>query len=101
MKSKTMRIVTIVLLLAVAGPIAAGTCEDEYCINWWTVDNGGEMLSESGDGQWQLSGSVGQWDATAARELSGGQWRLTGGFWGMTLEELADQLFRDRFEPAQ
>lgn len=88
-------------MLTAAGPLAAGTCQDDYCIDWWTVDSGGEMFAESGDGQWQLSGSVGQWDATSGRELSGGQGRLTGGFWGMTLEELADQLFRDRFESAQ
>ena len=31
-------------------------------------------------------------------ESSDGQWRVTGGFWGMTLEELADRLIRDRFE---
>jgi hypothetical protein len=33
---------------------------------------------------------------------AGAQWRLTGGFWGMTLEALADLLFRDdRFEDDQ
>ena len=34
----------------------------------------------------------------AAGSLSADDWHLTGGFWGLTLEELADLLFRDRFE---
>ncbi len=96
-----MKLLLCMVLLVAAGPLAAGNCEDDYCIDWWSIDSGGEMSSESGDGQWQLSGTVGQWDATPARELSGGEWRLTGGLWGLTLEELADRLFSDRFEPAQ
>ena len=85
-------------LFAAAGTLSANDCED-YCIDWYNIDaSGGVMLSESDDEQWQLSGTIGQWDATEARALSGGQWRLTGGFWGMSLEELADFLFQDRFQ---
>lgn len=93
-----MKILICMVLLVAAGTLAAGNCADDYCIDWWTIDSGGEMHSESGDGQWQLSGTVGQWDATPARELSGGNWQITGGFWGMSPEELADRLFNDRFE---
>ena len=82
------------LLLMAAGLAHA----QDYSIDWYTIDSGGVMQSESGDGQWQLSGTIGQWDATEARASSGGGWDLTGGFWGLTLEELADLLFRDRFE---
>jgi hypothetical protein len=70
----------------------------EYSISHWTIAGGGVIESESTDGQWRLSGTIGQWEATEARALSGGQWRLTGGFWGFSLEELSDFLFRDRFE---
>ena len=89
---------TAALLLAATGSLSAESCEETFCIDWHTISSGGEMHAQSDDGEWQLSGTVGQWNATEARELSGGQWRLTGGFWGMTLEELADRLFGDRFE---
>jgi hypothetical protein len=89
---------TAALLLAAAGSLSAESCEDTFCIDWWSIASGGEIQAESSDGQWRLSGTIGQWDATEARELSGEQWRVTGGFWGMTLEELADRLFGDRFE---
>ena len=94
-------LVAAVLGLMLAAPLHAGQsdCDSDYCINWWNISSGGVIESESGDGQWTLSGTIGQWEATEARALSGGQWRLTGGFWGLTLEELADLLFRDRFEP--
>lgn len=80
-------------LILLTAPAHAG---DDFEIPWHTVDNGGEMLSSGGE--FELSGTIGQWDATQIRELSGGEWRLTGGFWGLTLEELADLLFSDRFE---
>lgn len=86
------------LLMAAAGTVSAESCGGDFCINWSTIDSGGIIESESGDGQWKLSGTIGQWDATEARALTGANWRLTGGFWGLTLEELADLLFRDRFE---
>ena len=96
MRANTMtNLLTGALLLAATGPLLA---EDDWSIDWYTISAGGEIHAEPDDGQWQLSGTIGQWDATEARALSGGSWRLTGGFWGLTLEELADLLFRDRFE---
>lgn len=74
-------------------PAAAG---NDFSIDWYTVDGGGEMFSAGGE--FELSGTLGQWDASQTRELSGGHWKLTGGFWGLTLEELADLLFSDRFD---
>ncbi len=89
-----------VLLLAAAANTFGQDCDQDYCIDWYNISSGGVILADDGNSppQWQISGTIGQWNATEARELSGGQWRLTGGFWGMTLEELADLLFRDRFE---
>ncbi len=80
-------------VLLVAAPAAAG---NDYSITHWTIAGGGTLEASGGD--WQLAGTIGQWEATEARALSGGQWRLTGGFWGFSLEELADFLFQDRFE---
>ncbi len=101
MKALALKIlVTAALILAAANPSNAESCE-VLCIDWYTINaSGGIILSDDGDDppQWQLSGTIGQWEATEARELSGDAWRLTGGFWSQTLEELADRLFRDRFE---
>ncbi len=96
----TTTLLTGALLLAAAVTLSAEDCEN-YCIEWYNIDaSGGVILSDDGNNppQWQLSGTIGQWEATQARASSGGDWHLTGGFWGMTLEELADLLFRDRFE---
>lgn len=81
------------LSILLAAPATAG---EDFSIPWHTIDAGGEMFSSGGD--FELSGTVGQWGASEARQLGGGQWRLTGGFWGLTLEELVDLLFSDRFE---
>jgi hypothetical protein len=80
-------------VLLVAAPAAAG---NDYSITHWTIAGGGTL--EASGGEWRLAGTIGQWEATEARALSGGPWRLTGGFWGFSLEELADFLFQDRFE---
>lgn len=87
-----------IALLLIASLAAAEGCDESYCITAWTMASGGVIEAESSDGQWTLSGTIGQWEATEARQLEGGPWRVTGGFWGLTLEELADLLFRDRFE---
>jgi hypothetical protein len=94
-KQTTTTLFTGALLLAAASPLSA---ENDWSIDWYTMDSGGVILSESEDGDWKLSGTIGQWEATEARASSGGDWSLTGGFWGLTLEELADLLFQDRFE---
>lgn len=90
------QLATILLLAALAAPAAAQDCDTGYCISKWTIASGGTMESSGGD--WTLKGTIGQWEATQARELSGGQWKLTGGFWADILQELEDLLFRDRFE---
>lgn len=80
----------LVLCLA-AAPVSA----NEYEITQWTIASGGVI--EATGGEWTMSGTIGQWEATSARALSGGGWSLTGGFWGLSLEELGDIIFQDRF----
>ncbi|NBD96105.1 MAG: hypothetical protein GVY11_06495 [Gammaproteobacteria bacterium] len=87
-------IATLILLALLSTPAVA----QDYEITRWTIASGGTVASQSTDGQWQLSGTIGQWEATEARELSGGSWRLTGGFWADLLEALGDAIFSDRFE---
>jgi hypothetical protein len=76
-------------------------CEagDGWSIDWFTISGGGAMDIQSGN--WTLSGTIGQHDATAGQAVSGGSWQLTGGFWSLDFSPLViDQIFRDRFEPA-
>ena len=82
--------------LALVLALAAGPASAEFEITQWTIASGGVIEAEGGD--WKLSGTIGQWEATSARALSGGGWSLTGGFWGTSLEELGDEIFRDRFQ---
>lgn len=93
MKPVMLLIATLALALLTLKPALAG---DDFAIPWYTIDAGGELFSSSDD--FELSGTLGQWDATETRRLSGGDWQLTGGFWGLTPDELADLLFSDRFE---
>ncbi len=79
------------VLALVAAPVSA-----EFQITQWTIAGGGVI--EATGGEWTLSGTIGQWEATEARALSGGPWQLTGGFWGTSLEELGDEIFMDRFQ---
>lgn len=86
--------------LFVAGLIAASAAyAQDWAINWYSIDGGGSMLSESSDSEWQLSGTLGQADASESEGLGGGDWSLTGGFWAISPREPADdRLFSDRFE---
>ena len=76
----------------------AATAQD-WSLDWHTIDGGGEIQSESADTPptWQLSGTIGQPDATELIDLSGSGWTLTGGFWAVNIDE-TDILFRDGFE---
>lgn len=69
----------------------------DFDVDWWTIDGGGEVLSETADQQWQLSGTLGQWDSTESLELAGAGWTLTGGFWPTTVDQ-TDRIFSDGFE---
>ncbi|NKI35443.1 hypothetical protein HFP89_09710 [Wenzhouxiangella sp. XN79A] len=77
--------------------LASTAAVAQFTLDFYTVDGGGEILSESADQRWQLSGTLGQWDSTEALELSGGGYTLTGGFWPVNIEQ-TDLLFRDSFE---
>lgn len=85
-------------ILVAASALSAGVLHaQDYSIDWHTIDGGGELLSESTDQTWQLSGTIGQPDSTESLDLSGNAWTLTGGFWPVTVDQ-TDVLFRDGFE---
>ncbi len=83
--------------LVAAGPLMAG----EFAIDAYSIAGGGVIQAESDDGHWRMSGTLGQWEATRAREALGGDWVLTGGFWALSLQQRADEIFRDRFETGE
>jgi len=84
----------LVLSTAILGSVAA-VAGSNLEIDWYSIDGGG-MQQASGN-QWQLSGSLGQFDASESNESSGGGFSLTGGFWALDAV-LLEVLFRDRFE---
>jgi hypothetical protein len=83
------------LVVLVLGPSVA--LAQDFSIDWHTLDGGGELLSETDDQQWQLSGTIGQPDATELIDLAGNGWTLTGGFWAVNIDQ-TDLLFRDSYE---
>jgi len=84
---------TVVLLAAFALPVKA-----QWSVDWHTIDGGGEVLAETVGGQWQLSGTLGQWDSTELQAVSGGaSWTLTGGFWPVSTDPTRP-MFKDGFE---
>jgi len=74
--SKALVFVLPAILLLLIGTVVQAQ-SDNYDLTWWTVDNGGGT-SQSGDGQYTLSGTIGQWDANSA---SRDGYTINGGFW--------------------
>ena len=66
-----------IVFLAATSLTSTAMAGDDWSIDWYTIDSGGMKFS------------------------AGGDFELTGGFGGLTLEELADLLFSDRFESKQ
>ncbi len=90
---KTKRFLgTFFAVALVTAPAWAGA---PWSLDWWTMDGGGEVFTSGGS--WELSGTVGQWDASASGAASGGTWELTGGFWSVSAGA-SDRVFSDGFE---
>jgi len=84
-------------LLSLALLLPASAIPQDYSLDFYTIDGGGEILAESSNERWRLSGTLGQWDSTESLELSGSGYTLTGGFWPVNINR-TDRLFRDGFE---
>jgi hypothetical protein len=72
------------LVLCVAFVAALSAPADDFDLDWWTFDGGGEMWTTGGD--FELSGTIGQPDASTV-PMTGGDFELTGGFWVETIGE--------------
>jgi hypothetical protein len=51
-----------------------------YSVDWFKISGGG---GTSTNGQFSLSGTIGQPDATANAALTGGNFSVTGGYWAL------------------
>ncbi|NBD35018.1 MAG: hypothetical protein GVY30_03340 [Chloroflexi bacterium] len=72
----SLMILTIAFLASPLGLSALAT-QAGYTLDWWTVDGGG-ATADTNSG-YTLGGAIGQPDAAVWR---GGDYTLTGGFWG-------------------
>ena len=68
----------IVLLSFLAFACCLSALAQSYSINWYKIAGGG---GTSTNGQYSLSGTIGQPDASGA--MTGGNYSLTGGFWAL------------------
>jgi hypothetical protein len=73
--SRVILVAAIALLLLVS--VALAQSGNGYDLSWSTVDGGGATFSTGGG--YTLGGTIGQPDAG---EMSGGDYALSGGFWG-------------------
>ena len=74
-QSKTWRLIVTALCVLAVSCIAARA--QNFSIDWFTIDGGG---GTSTGGVYSVSGTIGQPDAGA---MSGGNYSLQGGFWGI------------------
>jgi hypothetical protein len=63
--------------------LAPAALAQDFDIDWWSVDGGGEMWTTGGD--FELSGTIGQPDAGTT--MTGGDFELAGGFWAGGVED--------------
>jgi len=70
------------MAIAAAPQLSPAQTGGGYDLTWNTIDGGGAMSSTSSDGQFELSGTIGQPDAgPGSGGMSGGEYELIGGFW--------------------
>jgi hypothetical protein len=75
-QSKTWRVFVAALALSACALMSASA--QSYTMSWYKIAGGGET---STNGQYSLSGTIGQPDASLA--MTGGNYALTGGFWAL------------------
>ena len=69
----------ILALFGFAGALVISVLAQSYSIDWFTIDGGG---GTSTGGVYSVSGTIGQPDAG---KMSGGNYSIDGGFWGITV----------------
>ena len=74
MRDKPIKLTLGIIALVAAASVAA----DDFSLDWWTIDSGGETFSNGGN--FELGGTIGQPDASPTL-VAGGDYELVGGFW--------------------
>jgi hypothetical protein len=69
---------SLMTIYALVALMALSASAQSYNISWYKVAGGG---GTSSNGQYSLSGTIGQPDASGA--LMGGNYSITGGFWAL------------------
>jgi len=87
---RLIQVIFVALLLTISAFVPAQQSGGEFEITSSTIDSGG---GTSAGGEFSLSGTIGQPDATG-NVLSGGDFLLSGGFWANAV----DRIFGDGFE---
>lgn len=72
-------VMTFLAIIGLLGAARASLAED-LGLPWFTIDNGGSMLSTGGN--FELSGTIGQGDA-GVKSMTGGAFEVVGGFWAI------------------
>jgi len=74
-----MRINSLMTLLALAMAVPTAAAQD-YALPWYSFDGGGDDVGTAGD--YTLSGTIGQHDASmAGLDTNTGQYTNEGGYW--------------------
>ena len=87
---RLIQVIFVALLLTISAFVPAQQSGGEFEITSSTIDSGG---GTSAGGEFSLSGTIGQPDATG-NVSSGGDFLLSGGFWANAV----DRIFGDGFE---
>ena len=69
---------TFILFSLLVSAFCLSAAAQSYSIDWYKIAGGG---GTSTNGQYSLSGTIGQPDASGA--MTGGNYSLTGGFWSL------------------
>ncbi len=80
MRDKPINLTLGIVALLATTSVAA----NDFSLDWWTIDGGGEMFTTGRD--FELSGTIGQPDANTV-VMTGGEYELTGGFWVIAFAE--------------
>lgn len=83
--------IALTMLLTSSAPAQEHRGPSSFEINWNTIDGGG---GTSTGGDFSLTGTIGQHDASAT-QFAGGTFVMSPGFWAKVI---LDSLFRDGFE---
>ena len=92
-----------VRMLAVAAALVAGAVAtaDERAPEGSTFEVTRSVIASGGDrstgGAFDVTGTIGQFDADPLHPATGGDFQLVGGFWSAQVDR-ADEIFRNGFE---